>query len=418
MNAAAKPVARPAPPPASDRSKPRKPKSSRLHPSDLLGLGAIGLKASRVRAALTMAGIAIGIAAMVGVLVISESSRSDLLAQLDRLGTNMLRVTAGQTLFGGEAELSPEARAMIQRVGPVESVSSVATVDATVRRTDYIDEGRTGGISVTAADLDLLDTLRADVAIGTWLDEASATVPTTVLGNTAARRLGIDETGVRVWLGDQWFTVIGILAPVELASELDSSAFVGASVSETLFEYDGSPSTIYVRSDVDFIEDVRAVLGRTANPEDASEVEVTRPSDVIEAKAAAAVAFTDLFLGLGAVALIVGGFGIANVMLMSVMERRGEIGLRRALGATRRHIALQFVSEALALALVGGILGVLLGAGLAVAYALSQDWMPIIPLVAVVGGIVAAVVIGAVAGFYPAMRAARLSPTDALRGAE
>jgi putative ABC transport system permease protein len=417
MTTVARPLEQGAPPPAA-KTKPRKPKSSKLHPSDLVGLGAIGLRTSRIRAALTMIGIAIGIAAMVGVLVISESSRSDLLAQLDRLGTNMLRVTAGQTLFGGEAQLAPEARAMIQRVGPVESASSVATVDATVRRTDYIDEGRTGGISVTAADLDLLDTLRAEVAAGRWLDEASSTLPTTVLGNTAARRLGIDETGVRVWLGDQWFTVIGILAPVELASELDSSAFVGIPLAEDLFEHDGSPSTIYVRSDVEYIDDVRAVMGRTANPEDPSEVEVTRPSDVLEAKAAAAVAFTDLFLGLGAVALIVGGFGIANVMLMSVMERRGEIGLRRALGATRRHIGLQFVSEALALAVVGGVLGVLLGAGLAVAYALSQDWMPIIPVVAAVGGLGAAIAIGAVAGFYPAMRAARLSPTDALRGAE
>ncbi len=418
MSATAEPAARRAPPAAGAPARRGRPRSSRLHPSDLLGLGAIGLRTSRVRAALTMAGIAIGIAAMVGVLVISESSRSDLLAQLDRLGTNMLRVTAGQTLFGGEAELAPEARGMIARVGPVESASSVATVDATVRRTDYIDEGRTGGISVTAADLDLLDTLRAEVGVGSWLDPASATLPATVLGNTAARRLGIDETGVRVWLGDRWFTVVGILAPVELASELDSSAFVGIPLAENLFEHDGSPSTIYVRSDVDYIEDVRAVMGRTANPEDASEVEVTRPSDVIEAKAAAATAFTELFLGLGAVALIVGGVGIANVMLMSVLERRSEIGLRRALGATRRHIAMQFVSEALALALVGGVLGVLLGAGLAVTYALSQAWMPIIPPVAVVGGIVAALAIGAIAGFYPAMRAARLSPTDALRGAE
>jgi putative ABC transport system permease protein len=418
MSATAKPIAPPRPAPPQAPVQPRKPKSSKLHPADLLGLGAVGLRTRKIRAALTMAGIAIGIAAMVGVLVISESSRSDLLAQLDRLGTNMLRVTAGQTLFGGTAELAPEARAMIARVGPVESASSVASVDATVRRTDYIDEGRTGGISVTAADLDLLDTLRAEVAAGTWLDEASATLPTTVLGNTAARRLGIDEPGVRVWLGDRWFSVIGILGPVELASELDSSAFVGAPLAEQLFEYEGSPSTIYVRSDTEFIEDVRAVAGRTANPEDPSEVEVTRPSDVLEARAAAATAFTELFLGLGAVALIVGGVGIANVMLMSVLERRSEIGLRRALGATRRHIALQFVSEALALAFVGGVLGVLIGAGIAVTYALSQGWAPIVPAVAVFGGILAALAIGAIAGFYPAMRAARLSPTDALRGGQ
>ncbi|MEX1296815.1 MAG: ABC transporter permease, partial [Candidatus Limnocylindrales bacterium] len=203
MSAVAEPIGR-GTPSTTAGSRARKPRSSRLHPADLGGLGAIGLRASRVRAALTMIGIAIGIAAMVGVLVISESSRSDLLAQLDRLGTNMLRVTAGQTLFGGSAELSSEARAMIERVGPVESASSVATVDATVRRSDYIDEGRTGGIAVTAADLDLLDTLRAEVAVGRWLDDASSTVPATVLGNTAARRLGITEPGVRVWMDDRW----------------------------------------------------------------------------------------------------------------------------------------------------------------------------------------------------------------------
>ncbi|MFV2062687.1 MAG: ABC transporter permease [Chloroflexota bacterium] len=396
----------------------RQPRSSRLHPSDVIGLGAVGLKTRRIRAALTMAGIAIGIAAMVGVLVISESSRSDLLAQLDRLGTNMLRVTAGQTLFGGSAELSPDARAMIVRIGPVEAASSAATIDATVRRTDFIDESRTGGISVTAVDLDLLDTLRAKVAAGSFLDEASQTLPTVMLGNTAARRLGIREPGVRVWLGGRWFSVIGILEPVTLASELDSAAFIGIPIAAQLFEYDGSPSTIYVRSETEFVEDVRAVLGRTSSPEDPSEVEVTRPSDVLEARAAAATAFTELFLGLGAVALIVGGVGIANVMLMSVLERRSEIGLRRALGATKRHIAMQFVSEALALAFMGGILGVTSGAGIAVAYALSQGWEPIVPAVAVGGGILAAVAIGALAGFYPAMRAARLSPTDALRGSE
>jgi putative ABC transport system permease protein len=237
-----------------------------------------------------------------------------------------------------------------------------------------------------------------------------------VLGDTAARRLGIHAPGVRVWLGDRWFSVIGILQPVTLATELDASAFVGVPIAEQLFEYEGSPSTIYVRSETQYLEDVRAVLGRTASPEDPSEIEVTRPSDALEARAAAATAFTELFLGLGAVALIVGGVGIANVMLMSVLERRAEIGLRRALGATRRHIALQFVSEALTLAFLGGVIGVLAGAGIAVSYAISQGWTPIVPGAAVGGGVLAALAIGAIAGFYPATRAARLSPTEALRG--
>jgi putative ABC transport system permease protein len=390
---------------------------SRLLSVDVFRVGAVGLRTRRLRAGLSALGIAIGIAAMVAVLGLSDSSKSDLIAQLDRLGTNLLRVAPGQTVLGEEAELPEQARPMISRIRPVESVSALEQVDVTVRRTNYIAEEETGGISVMAADVKLLGTLGATVRRGAFLSEATVRYPAVVLGSDAAERLGIDKLGVSVWLGDQWFTVVGILNPVELEPDLDSAAFIGLPIAEELFDADGSASTIYVRADPDDLNDVRRVLGATANPEHPEEVDVSRPSDALEARAAARTAFTSLFLGLGAVALLVGGVGIANVMVISVLERRSEIGLRRALGATKGHIRLQFLTESLILAALGGAAGVVLGVLITVAYASNRGWDAVVPWYVPAGGVAAALAIGAVAGLYPAMRAARLAPTDALRSA-
>jgi putative ABC transport system permease protein len=389
--------------------------SSRLLPADVLRVGGVGLRTRRLRAGLSALGIAIGIAAMVAVLGISESSKSDLIATLDRLGTNLLRVSPGNTIFGEEAELPKQARPMISRIAPVESVAAVESVEATVRRTGYIPEEETGGIGVMAADLNLLTTLGATVRRGVYLNAATARYPAVVLGSTAAERLGIDRPGVNVWLGDRWFTVVGILDPVELAPDLDSAALIGLPIAKQLFGAEGSATTIYVRANPDDLDDVRRVLGATSNPEHPEEVEVSRPSDALEARAAAKTAFTSLFLGLGAVALLVGGVGIANVMVISVLERRSEIGLRRALGATKGHIRLQFLTESLILAGLGGAFGVVLGTVITVAYASNRGWESVVPWYVPIGGVVAAVAIGAVAGLYPAMRAARLAPTEALR---
>jgi putative ABC transport system permease protein len=391
---------------------------STLHPQDLVRVATVGLRTRPLRAYLSALGIAIGIAAMVAVLGISESSRADLLSALDRLGTNLLTVQAGGGIAAAEdAEVPETAEPMLRRIAPVQSVSSVTSVDATVRRTDFVPEDQTGGMSVKAADVQLLDALGGSVADGEWLDAARSDLPVVVLGAVAAERLGITDVsdGVQVWLGDQWFSVVGILEPLELAPDIDRAVLIGRGIAASAFDTEATPEIVYLRTDPDDIDDVRAVVPATVNPEDPDQVEVTRPSDAIEAKAAASTSYTSLFLGLGAVALLVGGVGVANVMVISVLERRAEIGLRRALGATRRHITIQFLSESLVLSTMGGVAGVLLGAAVSAVYALTRGWAIVVPPLVLGGGIAAALAIGAIAGLYPARRAARLSPTEALR---
>jgi putative ABC transport system permease protein len=377
----------------------------------------LGLRARRLRVLLSALGISIGIAAIVGVLGISQSSKSGLLAELGRLG-NLISVQPTQGPFGQSGQLPEESPAMINRIGPVIGVAALATQqNIYVYRNQYVPAVQTGGISITAADPGFLSTLGAHLATGTFLNAATTHYPAVVLGASAAQVLGITDlrSPTQVWLGGHWFTVMGILKPVELVTQLDSAALIGFPIAQQYFGFDGHPTELYVRSVPNQVNAVASVLPATVNPPDPSTVQVSQPSDVLKAQVAAKGAYNGLLLGLGAVALLVGGVGIANVMVISVLERRSEIGLRRALGASRRHVAEQFLAEALLLSVLGGLAGTVIGAVATAIYALSQHWQVQIPALALYGGLGAALAIGAVAGLYPAMRAARLSPTEALR---
>jgi putative ABC transport system permease protein len=393
---------------------------SRLLPRDLLRLATVGLRTRKLRAALSVLGISIGIASLVAVLAISETSKADLLAKIETLGTNLLTVGPGESLFGEETKLAAAAAGRIRLLDDVESAAAVTAVDgATVRRSSYVPAEITGGIFVEAADPELLRTLEGTTASGRFVDRATERYPAIVLGAKAAKRLGIHSVSgiVQVYVSGRLFTVVGILEPLPLVPELDSAALIGYPVAARLFGTDRNPSKVYVRSREGEaqVRAAAALLPSAADPWDPGEVAVSRPSDALEAQAAAEGAFTSLFLGLGAVALLVGAIGIANVMIISVLERRSEVGLRRALGARRRHIAVQFLGESFVLGIAGGVVGVMLGAAATGAYAAYEGLTLLVPPAAVAGGLLAACLLGALAGLYPATRAARLTPTEALR---
>jgi putative ABC transport system permease protein len=393
------------------------PAPARLRPGDLAGLAGIGLRTRKLRAALSALGIAIGVAAIVAVLGLASSSQAGLLAEISKLGTNLLTVTNGQNLTGGTAELPEAAPGMIAQLPGVTEVQDTGTIsNASAYRSPYIPAINTNALTVDASTLGLPSLVGTSIAQGTYLNAATAREPVAVLGAAAAQRLGIDRIwpGERIWAGGRWLYVVGILNPATLAPEIDSSILVGFPAAEKYLHFDAHPSQIYLRAQTSQVTTVDNLLGAQANPENPSQVNVSQPSNALTAQADAAGAFDTLFLGLGAVALLVGAVGVANIMVISVLERRSEIGLRRALGATRAQIRMQFLGEAILLAALGGATGVILGTVSTAVYAHAKGWAIVIPPQAWAGGLAAALIIGVLAGLLPAIRASRLSPTQAL----
>ncbi|MFF4409572.1 ABC transporter permease [Streptomyces sp. NPDC001262] len=395
----------------------------RLPLRDVLALGVLRLRTRPARAVLSALGISIGVATMVMVVGIPASGKQALDEDMARLGTNLLKVQKSADAGGMRSEELPEqAAAMAARIGPVEATAAVGKLPGvSVRRSDKVPAGDTSGVSVVTASGDFRTALGAEAHTGALSGGAAGAFPTVVLGATAAQRLGITDlqpqdgtAGPQVRLGEHWFTVTGILKSMPLLPEMDSTAVVSLPAAKERLGFDGHPSVVYVRARESALDDVRAVLAATVNPEKPSGVSVSRPSDALRAKKMTETAFSSLFLGLAGVALLVGGVGVANTMVVSVLERRTEIGLRRALGAARCQIRAQFLTESVVLCLLGGIAGVVLGVAGTAAWAASQAWPAVLPLPAVFGGLGAALVVGTLAGLWPAVRAARLTPTEAL----
>lgn len=388
---------------------------SRLRTTDLVLLGSAGLRAKPARAILAALGIAIGVAAMVAVLGISTSSQARLTDRLSALGTNLLTAVAAPPSSGDPVPLPVNATARLARLPGIQTTASLGALhEVSVYRSALVDPGRTGGLTVAAADLNLLDVVAGSLRSGSWLDRATASFPTAVLGSAAAQRLGVSEPGTLVWLGGRNTLVVGILDPVALAPELDLAALVGVPFARDELAYSGNPSALYQRVDPTAVAEVRLLIGPAVQPHTPASVAVSRPSDALVAVAAVNETFTGMLVGLGSISLLVGAIGVANTMVISVIERRREIGLRRALGATRRHIRLQFLAEALVLSALGGVAGVAIGTLVTAAVALANGWPVVVPAIVVVAGIGATLAVGAVAGLYPAVRASRTPPTAAL----
>lgn len=392
----------------------------RLSPRDRLALGLRGLTARPARAALSALGIAVGVATLVVVTGIPASGQRALMAELSALGTGTL-VAQGTSVDGDPVPLVEGARGMAGRIGPVTAAGAVGNTGATVRRSDVVEASSGVGISVLAVDGDLLGPVHGQVASGRFLTAVTERFPTAVLGHQAAAWLGITQVdpagpGVQVRIGPHWFTVVGVLAPTPLAPAIEQAVLVGWPAARDVLGFDGHPTVVYVTAREDAVEDVRAVLPATLDPRLPGTVQVSRPSDALAAKRSTARTFDGLLVGLAGVALLVGGIGVANTMVVSVLERRGEIGLRRALGATRGHVRAQFLTEAVLLSAVGGAGGTVLGVLVTVGYATSRAWPVALDPAVVAGGAAGAVVVGALAGLYPAVRAARVPPTRALAG--
>ncbi|HUQ57649.1 ABC transporter permease [Lentzea sp.] len=385
----------------------------RLSFADLLSLGSLGIRTRRLRAALSALGIALGIATVVVVTGIPASSQQALLDELTALGTNLLRAQPAPRQE--DPVLLPESSvAMVQRIGPVTAAAAVANTHARVRRNDLLDPGHSSDLTVLATTPGLLGAVNGHVRSGEFLPRPD--FPSVVLGHVAASRLGIQDAGGHpaVFVGESWFTVVGVLGPMPLAPDIERAVLVGWEAARTRLGFDGHPTVVYVKAREESIEDVRAVLPATLYGETPGLVLVSRPSDALAAKRATQNSYSALFLGLAGVALLVGGVGVANTMVISVLERRSEIGLRRALGATRGHIRAQFLTEAVLLSGLGGLAGTALGALGVAGYATWHRWPLVIPVPVLASGVLAAFVVGAAAGLYPSIRAARLTPTQAL----
>jgi len=390
---------------------------NKLRTRDLFFVAVYGVKARKGRAALTSIGIGIGIAAIVAVSGIAASGSADLLSTLESLGTNLVKASPQAGFFGTQEELPEGVIGMVERIGPVEEVTSTTQTDLLVRRSNFISEFEGGGISTIVTSSELLNVIGGKLSEGRFITDGLADLPVTVLGSVTAKRLGITNLSkpTKILIDDEWFGVIGIVEELKIHPDLDRSVFIGYGAAKKLFDINEEPTTIYLRANPTFIEDVVEVIAPSMNPENPDQVEVSRPSDALEAQQAVEASFTNLLLGLGSVALLVGGVAIANVMVMSVLERRMEIGVRRSIGATRREIRYQFLLESVVLSGIGGLVGVMLGSLITLAYTNYTNIVFSIPVWQILGAVVLALLIGAISGVYPAIKASKIQPAEAVR---
>ena len=392
-------------------------KKNKLRTKDLFFVALYGVKARKGRAALTSIGIGIGIAAIVAVSGIAASGSADLLSTLESLGTNLVKASPQAGFFGTQEELPEGVIGMVERIGPVEEVTSTTQTDLLVRRSNFISEFEGGGISTIVTSSELLNVIGGNLLEGRFITDGLSDLPVTVLGSVTAKRLGITNLSQpsKILIDDEWFGVIGIVEELKIHPDLDRSVFIGYGAAKKLFDINEEPTTIYLRANPSFIEDVVEVIAPSMNPENPDQVEVSRPSDALEAQQAVEASFTNLLLGLGSVALLVGGVAIANVMVMSVLERRMEIGVRRSIGATRREIRYQFLLESIVLSGIGGLVGVMLGSLITLAYTNYTNIVFSIPVWQILGAVVLALLIGAISGVYPAIKASKIQPAEAVR---
>ena len=388
---------------------------------EILGVAISGLTARKIRTLLIMLGPVLGAAGIVAAVGLNESAKGDVRQTLERLGTNLIVASADGTFSGGEAPTLPEDA--VDRALNVSTVDRVAGVTEIGSLTVLPSQGgrdffRTIPVPALSSDQNLLEVLDAKMLYGRFINGADEDnyFRSAVIGQDLAGDYQYLPGEVRtIDVNGEIYGVVGVLENVDLVPKLDTAVIIPKSAAEEDFDIEQKPTTLYVRSTEGTVDSTANALPVAINLGGNEGVTVAVPSDLLEAQGAVDTTLRNILFLMGGLALLVGGVGIANVMSISVIQRSGEIGIRRALGHTKVTIAMQFVLEALFVGVLGGLAGVLAGVGVIYLVSAVLGWIATlnIPLFLVAGGM--ALIVSVVAGLYPAWKAARLEPLETLR---
>ncbi len=398
----------------------------RLRIVDLFDETLAGVFARPARAALTTLGTVLGIASLVATLGISRTAGGQIVGRFDELAATQVTVSARTSGSGSSsraaAALPWDVETRLDRLNGVVASGAVAEASdpGALRTVPLIDPENVTErlVPVFAGSVGYLDAVRGTISNGRWFDQGHVDRRdgVVVIGADVATEFGIDRLDRQpgIFIGDQVFTVIGILDAAPRDTGLLQSVIVPYTAAQDRLDV-ARPQRVVIETDIGAAQLIAEQAPVALNPNASDGLKVSAPRDPTRTKNAVQDDVNQLFLLLGLISLVVGAIGIANVTLVTVMERTGEIGLRRALGASRRHIALQFLAESTVMGLVGGIVGATVGIVTIVAVAGSRDWTPVLDLWLPLAAPFAGAVVGLVAGLYPSVRAARMEPVDALR---
>ncbi len=396
---------------------------------DLVIEASFGIGARPSRLIMTTLGTVLGIASLVVTIGFAQTAAGQIASQFDAVAATQVVIEPGtsRTAMGTTqaiARLPWDASERVERLAGVQRAGLIAAVplgETTITAVPINDPSAAKTLSppLAATSASLLEAVRGHVVTGRYFDSGhdARGDRVVVLGADAAKKLGINrvDTQPSIFIGDHSYTVIGIVSGMERRADLLDSVILPLGTARTDFGL-LAPDELQVQIQVG----AGALVGRQApvalDPNAPENFEVQAPPSKSELQANVQADVNIVFLILGAIALLAGGLGIANVTLLSVMERVGEIGLRRALGATKRNIASQFIVESVVIGLLGGLIGSALGVFAVVIVSLVQGWTPVLDLWVALGAALLGAVVGLAAGAYPANRASNIEPITALRG--